>query len=152
MDYKKFHIPGDAGERISFMRMDLVWKLTKNISPNLMTFVQIAPPGAGVPMHIHHYEDESIYLLEGELIFKVGTETFAVKKGGTVLMPKGVPHGFRITGEDTAHVLFTLNLAPQSNYEEMFKGLIGLAPTDFDKIKEVCSRNNVEFLTPPQMP
>ena len=34
MDYKKFHIPGDAGERISFMGMDLVWKLTKNISPN----------------------------------------------------------------------------------------------------------------------
>jgi quercetin dioxygenase-like cupin family protein len=129
-----------------------VWKLTKKISPTLMTFVQIAPPGAAVPMHIHHYEDESIYLLEGQLVFKVGTQVFEVTKGGTVLMPKGVAHGFRITGKDPAHVLFTLDLAPQSNYEEMFSGLVGLSPQDFDKIREVCARNNVEFLTPPQLP
>jgi hypothetical protein len=34
----------------------------------------------------------------------------------------------------------------------MFNDLVGLAPTDFDKIKEVCGRHNVEFPTPPQMP
>jgi hypothetical protein len=30
--------------------------------------------------------------------------------------------------------------------------LVGLAPTDFEKIEAVCAANNVEFLTPPQLP
>lgn len=152
MTAKAMHIPDDAGERISFMGMDLVWKLNSQLSSTLMTFIQIAPPGGGVPLHIHHNEDESIYLLEGSLVFQVADETFEVEKGGTVYMPKGVPHGFRITGDRDAHILFILDLSPESRYEEMFKGLVGLAPTDFEQIREVCGRNNVEFLTPPQLP
>lgn len=152
MAANKMHIPDEGGERISFMGMDLVWKLDRDVSSTLLTFVQIAPPGGGVPMHIHHNEDESIYLLEGSLVFQVGEDKFEVEKGGTVYMPKGVPHAFRITGDKDAHILFILDLSPESRYEDMFDGLVGLAPTDFDKIQEVCGRNNVEFLTPPQMP
>jgi quercetin dioxygenase-like cupin family protein len=152
MDYQTLHIPDEAGERVSFMGMELVWKLTTKLSPTIMTFVQIAPPGGGVPMHIHHFEDESIYLLEGDLLFRVGTETFEVNKGGTVYMPKETPHGFRITGKKPAHVLFIVDLNPQSRYEEMFKGLVGLAPTDVEKMQKVAKGNRVEFLIPLQMP
>jgi hypothetical protein len=62
------------------------------------------------------------------------------------------PHGFRITGSNPAQILFTVDLSPTSDYERMFAGLVGLAPTDFEKIKAVCAANNVEFLTPPQLP
>lgn len=146
------HISNESGEKISFMGMDLVWKLTNKLSSSLMTFVQIAPPASAVPMHIHHNEDESIYLLEGELAFQVGEDKFEVKKGGTVYMPKGVAHGFRITGNTDAHILFTLSISPESRYEEMFEGLVGLSPENFDQIVEVCGKNNVEFLIPPQVP
>jgi quercetin dioxygenase-like cupin family protein len=152
MAAQSMHIPNEVGERISFMGMDLVWKLTSKLSETLMTFVQIAPPGAGVPLHIHHNEDESIYLLEGSLIFQVADSKFDVERGGTVYMPKGVPHAFRISGDRPAHILFTVDLSPKSRYEEMFNGLVGLSPSDFDKIREVCGRNNVEFLAPPQIP
>ena len=152
MSQQKFHIPDEAGEKITFMGMDLVWKLDKNLSSTLLTFVQIAPPGGAVPMHIHHNEDESIYLLEGELVFQVGDEKFEVHKGGTVYMPKGVAHGFRIAGDKPAHILFTLDLSPNSRYEEMFAGLVGLSPDNFDEVSSVCAKNNVEFLNPPQVP
>lgn len=146
------HIPAEGGERISFMGMDLVWKLNKERSSTLMTFMQIAPVGGGVPLHIHHNEDESIFVVEGSLMFQVGDEKFEVKKGGTVYMPKGVPHGFRITGTAPAHILFTLVLTPESRYEEMFEGLTTLGPDDFAGIQRVTNANRVEFLTPPQMP
>jgi quercetin dioxygenase-like cupin family protein len=152
MTKPSMHIPAEGGERISFMGMDLVWKLNKDRSSTLMTFMQIAPVGGGVPLHIHHNEDESIFVVEGSLMFQVGDEKFEVKKGGTVYMPKGTVHGFRITGDEPAHILFILDLMPESKYEEMFNGLVGLGPNDFDKIKEVTARNAVEFLTPPQMP
>jgi quercetin dioxygenase-like cupin family protein len=152
MAAKSMHIPAEGGERISFMGMDLVWKLNKERSSTLMTFIQIAPPGGGVPMHIHHNEDESIFVLEGSLVFQVGEDKFEVQKGGTVYMPRGQTHGFRITGDQPAHILFTLGLSPKSNYEAMFNGLVGLGPNDFDQVREVCARNDVEFLTPPQLP
>lgn len=146
------YIPADAGEVISFMGMDLVWKIVREPTSGILTFVQIAPPGGGVPMHIHHNEDECIYLMEGSLRFQLGDEAFDVAEGDTVFMPKGTPHGFRITGDKPAHILFTLATTPESRYVDMFNGLVGLAPNDFDKIVEVCGRNNVEFLTPPQLP
>lgn len=152
MSMKNLVIPAEGGERISFMGMDLVWKLEKSVSSTLMTFIQIAPPGGGVPMHIHHNEDESIFVLEGSLVFQLGDEKFEVEKGGTVYMPKGVPHGFRITGDRDAHILFTLDLSPESDYETMFNGLVGISPGDFDRIRDVTGRNNVEFLSPPQLP
>ena len=36
---------------------------------------QLAPQGAGSPLHVHHREDEWFYVLEGALTFWVGGET-----------------------------------------------------------------------------
>ena len=59
---------------------------------------------------------------------------------------------FAIIGEQPARFLVTLGLAPGSDYETMFAGLVGLAPTDIDRILEVCAANDVEFMSPPVMP
>jgi quercetin dioxygenase-like cupin family protein len=149
----RMHIAADEGEVLSFMGMDLVWKITKEMSRGAYSvFIQAAPPGTGVPMHIHHRDEESIYLLEGALAFQLGEDKFDVHAGDVVNMPKGAPHGFRVTGESTARVLFTLDLSPESDYEMMFAGLVGLSPTDFEQIKSVCAANDVEFLDPPALP
>lgn len=152
MSTPKGHIAAEDGRVISFMGMDLIWKIIPEKTGELLTFIQVAPPGGGVPMHIHHNEDEFIYLLEGSLRFQLGDEAFDVNEGDHVYMPRGVKHGFRITGDKTARILFTLAVKPESNYVEMFEGLVGLAPEQFDKVAEVCGNNNVEFLTPPQLP
>jgi hypothetical protein len=55
------HVAADAGERISFMGMDLVWKITKEMSRGAyVVFAQVAPPDTGVPMHIHHRDEENL--------------------------------------------------------------------------------------------
>lgn len=149
------HIPKDSGEKISFMGMDLVWKITSAMSDGAyVVFMQVAPPGSGVPMHIHHREEEEIFLVEGEVLFALGdsSNTLELGPGDMVNMPKGTPHGFRIVGDKPAQILFTLDLSPGSDYETMFGDMVGLAPEEFDKVREVCARNEVEFFAPPQMP
>ena len=55
-----------------------------------------AYPGDSPPLHIHHGEDEVFLILEGDFRFSVGGKVHKVKAGGTMLIPKGMPHSYRV--------------------------------------------------------
>ena len=44
----------------------------------------IIPPGGGPPLHIHHREEESLYLLEGVLDITLGTKKVKATSGDFV--------------------------------------------------------------------
>ncbi len=56
-----------------------------------------APPGRGPSLHTHPYE-ELLLVQEGTGTFTVGDETLEVGPGELVVVPPGVPHGFKNTG------------------------------------------------------
>jgi uncharacterized cupin superfamily protein len=47
------------------------------------------PPGEGPPLHVHTREDESAYVLEGDLRFKLDDELFATPAGSFVPLRAG---------------------------------------------------------------
>lgn len=63
--------------------------------------------GLEPPRHTHSYEDESFYLLDGEIDFLVGEEEHHIKKGQFLYIPKGVAHNFKLVSA-TAKVLTQL--------------------------------------------
>src|SRR5436189_55680 len=85
------------------------------------------PPGAGSPWHVHHNEDESFYILEGEILFIVGDEQERVTAGpGTfVFGPRNVPHGFRNDSASPARML--LQVTP-AGFEQFALSLSESAP------------------------
>ena len=54
--------------------------------------------GRELEAHVHAGEDDAFYILEGELTFAFGGEEAAAGPGTFVLVPPGVPHGFRNAG------------------------------------------------------
>jgi len=68
------------------------------------------PPGSGPPLHLHEREDESFYLLEGEMTFSVGDRTVTAKPGAFVHLPKNTPHCFK--NNSTAPVRVLIHCAP----------------------------------------
>ncbi|HSL44582.1 MAG TPA: cupin domain-containing protein [Anaerolineales bacterium] len=52
-------------------------------------------PERGSPMHIHHYENEVITVLEGALDVRLDGEVLHVSPGGTVHLPKKFPHALQ---------------------------------------------------------
>ncbi len=52
-------------------------------------------PESGSPLHIHHYENEVIYVLEGALDIRLDQQKLHVPTGGTVHLPKKVPHALQ---------------------------------------------------------
>ena len=55
-------------------------------------------PERGIEEHVHANEDDSFYILEGEMTFFFGGETAVAPPGTFVLVPPGVSHGFRNEG------------------------------------------------------
>lgn len=53
-------------------------------------------PGSEPPRHVHHREDELIYVLEGEVTFECGGDILEAMPGTLVFMPRGVPHHFKV--------------------------------------------------------
>jgi mannose-6-phosphate isomerase-like protein (cupin superfamily) len=54
------------------------------------------------PRHMHQIDDESAYVLEGNLNVAIGDTEYDVEPGGFVYMPRGVPHQFRPRGRVVA--------------------------------------------------
>ena len=62
-------------------------------------FLSRHPPGAGVSLHRHPYE-ETFILQEGTATFTVDDETIKVEPGQILIVPAGAAHGFVNTGEE----------------------------------------------------
>ena len=61
-------------------------------------------------MHTHTREDERLYVLEGAISAYVGDEKNEVEAGSYAALPKDVPHGFEVRGEQV-RLLVTLEPA-----------------------------------------
>lgn len=64
------------------------------------------PAGGGPPPHAHPDEEETFYLLSGELEFLDGEETFIAKAGDFVHIPRGVRHRFHNVANHAARMIF----------------------------------------------
>ena len=70
-------------------------------------FEQWCEPGLGAPTHFHAVE-EVLSVIAGEAEVWVATEQATVGAGQSVIIPAGIPHGFRNVGTTILHVQATL--------------------------------------------
>jgi quercetin dioxygenase-like cupin family protein len=59
----------------------------------------------GPDLHTHDDEDDSFYVLEGEVTFTADGEVFVGGPGTFVLVPPGVPHAFANRSDADARIL-----------------------------------------------
>jgi quercetin dioxygenase-like cupin family protein len=74
------------------------------------TLIADVGPHGGPPPHVHHLEEEQFYVLEGELAFSVGDQTFQVRAGDFVHIPRETVHSFK-NGPRPSRVLVTFSPA-----------------------------------------
>jgi steroid delta-isomerase-like uncharacterized protein len=63
------------------------------------------PLGFASPYHTHHREDESFYVLEGEIAFVCGGKWLKAGPGTFVYGPREIAHGFKVIGNIPARML-----------------------------------------------
>ena len=75
----------------------------------LTVFENVIAPGDGPPAHIHEAQDESWYVLEGTLRFRLGEERADARAGSFVFVPRGTVHCFKNVGDGPARILVIFN-------------------------------------------
>jgi len=85
----------------------------------------VEPPGTAAPLHTHHGEAESFYVVDGEIELTCGDETLRARAGDFVYTPKGVAHKYSVVGDRTARVLLMFS---RPGFEGFF--LEGGSPLD----------------------
>ena len=105
----------------------------------------VTPPGQGAPPHVHHREQETFVVLEGDYEFQCGDRKFEGSKGSMVVLPKDVPHAFRNTGKTVGRALVVL---VPGGMEKVFEDLSAMppGPPDLAKINAITMKYGVEFL------
>lgn len=86
---------------------------------------QVARKGNVPPRHIHHREDETFYVLEGEMTFSIGDESIKATPGTMVFAPRDVAHSFTIDSEQ-ARILV---MNTPAGIEEFFRECSVPAPS-----------------------
>lgn len=77
------------------------------------------------PLHIHYKEDETFYVLEGEVLFQVGDERHTLRAGDTVFLPRNIPHTYLVLSEQAKMLFMT---TPGGISEGFFSEIVQLRP------------------------
>ena len=128
------------------MRIGWCIKLTGEDTNGQYTLIeQNNEPGVGIPPHVHENEDEVFQVLEGQVEMTIGGQMTTLNSGDIIFCPKGVPHYWKVIGEEKARAM--LSIFP-AGLEGMFRELAQLpaGPPDMEKVRTICGNYKLRFV------
>ncbi|MBU2938418.1 cupin domain-containing protein [Lacinutrix sp. C3R15] len=121
-------------------------KLTGKDTNGQFTLIeQNNKPGVGIPPHVHENEDEVFQVIEGQVEMRIGEKTTTLNAGDLIFCPRGIPHSWKVIGEQDTRAM--LSIFP-AGLENMFEELAQLPPgsPDFEKVAKICGKYNLKFV------
>jgi mannose-6-phosphate isomerase-like protein (cupin superfamily) len=110
---------------------------------------QVIPAGSESPLHVHHAEDESFYVVEGRMTFLCGDHKVEAGPGTFVYGPREIPHGFRVEGDQPARVLLQCTPGGFEHFiKEMSESAPPSGPPDMERLMSVAGKYGNEILGP----
>ncbi len=147
------------GQTVWFTQNRMTLKATAETTGGAFGLVEaVAPAGSSPPLHVHHREDESFWVLDGELTVRCGERTLEAGAGSFVFLPRGVPHSFVVEADRPAHLL---SLCVPGGFEQYFvaagrrpehDGMPPDEPPDVALLVRVGKQFGLEIVGPPLKP
>ena len=105
-------VPHHSGERIEVHGGWLSFLAVGDQTNGFYGLIETAnDPSTGVRMHVHEREDETWFILEGEYMFQVGSQTISAHAGDYVFGPRNVPHSYANRSASVARALIMVTPA-----------------------------------------
>jgi len=105
--------------------------------------------GAHPPRHLHHREDETLYVIEGSLRVWVAGEWVEAPAGTALFLPRGVEHALLAKSEKARVLSF---FAP-AGFERFYGEMATVSPLDVERLVTTAARYGCEIAGPtPERP
>jgi quercetin dioxygenase-like cupin family protein len=127
------------------------WKVSSADAADGLSVVEVQMDGGKMtPLHTHPIA-ESLWVLEGEIRYRIDSEDVVLRTGDFVMVPAGIAHAFLVVSASSR----ILTIQPSGACEPFYLGasepLEGSArETDFGRIAQSGAANGgIEILGPP---
>lgn len=151
--------PGEGEALWGFGTLAVVKSSAATTGGRVAVLDNLAPRGAGSPLHVHHREDEWFYVIEGELTLWVGGDVIEAPAGSFVYGPRDVPHTFLVSSEQARFLLVTEPAGFESFLRAMGQPAPSLTipppsdpPADISPLIAAAAEYGIEILGPPGIP
>jgi quercetin dioxygenase-like cupin family protein len=153
----------DEGQRRWFYGGGVhTWKATAEETDGaFLLFEDLMTRGKRTPLHTHPDADETMYVLDGEILVDLDGDQRRVSAGGLVLAPRGVPHAFLVVSETARLLCLHTPGCSQAFYwgasepigVDAGSGDTGSGQVDFARIQQSAQENGgIVILGPPPFP
>ena len=104
-------------------------------------------PKGGPPLHIHPFQDEWFYVVQGKYFFQVGDDFFHLKAGDTIFLPKNVQHAIiQLTKKGKMLVSYS----PAGKMEDFFSTTDKwTTPPSKEEVAKVFMDHDMKVVGPP---
>lgn len=131
---------------------DLVFKITGEDTGGAMdVFVVDVAPRGGPPLHVHHAQEEAVYVLKGRYKIRAGDEIFYCGEGGFAYLPAGVPHAFLNLTDQAGQIIVVYTPGGGHRFYEEF-GPAARSGADREALAAIFTRHGMSLLGPPLTP
>jgi len=121
----------DEGRRFNVLGSLMTYKATAHDTGGSYSLaVETTPPQGGLPLHVHHREDEAMYILEGEYEIQCGEQVFRAAAGAFVFLPRDIPNRYQNIGHVPGKFLYITSPGGCENLVEQTSLLAGNGPPD----------------------
>jgi Cupin domain len=106
-------------------------------------------------MHIHRREDETFYLIAGEMSFFIGGERIEATAGDFVFAPKDIPHAFLVTSDRAEYLTSFSPAGAERFFSEVAPAVVPGEPApspcqpDPDEFARIAASYGIEVVGPP---
>jgi quercetin dioxygenase-like cupin family protein len=131
-----------------------IWKATaEETGGSFLLFEDRMDAGKVTPLHTHP-SDETIVVLSGEIVMHLDGSDHRVGPGGMAVAPRGVPHAFMVTTDETRLLCLHTPGSCEAFYRGASAALNEIADTDrtvdFERVMRSAKDNGgIEIIGPP---
>ena len=141
--------PGE-GKTVPVPGHQVTYKIVATDTNGAFSMLEFELVGDGPPQHIHKNEEETFYVLEGEMKVLLGKRIISAKAGSFVFVPRGTVHAFCRAGQGPVKGLAMFSPA---GLEKFFEEAVDMDVTDTEayiaRANALAEKYNMEIVGPP---
>ena len=140
-----FVVPPTAGRVLKLI--GVTHKLTsQQTGGGYYLFESEFDPESGNRLHVHSYEDEVVYVLQGAIRIRLGDGKLEASEGGVAHLPKGIPHALYNPLKTPLRILALAIPGGMEKFFDELESALQDREVDDAKHREISRKYGIEWL------